>query len=181
MTTGLVTFDHMVPFIHEVSVRPTAPTDLASLRFFVARCSPDTLYRRFHGAADRPVQRELVRIATSTSTHRSWVAAAPDGTVHGTATLAWSDRDATEVAFLVEDAWFRRGVGRALFGTLAQEAVASRLGSVVARIQADNVPAARFLAAVAPAAGHRHLGGAEVEVTIPVPSVPAVPSGAEAA
>lgn len=171
----------MTPFTPEVSVRPTAPTDLEPLRSFVARCSPDTLYRRFHGAGDPPVQRELARIATPTSTHRSWVAATSDGGVHGTATLAWSHTGDVEVAFLVEDAWLRRGVGRALFGALAQDAVESRLGSVVARIQADNVPAARFLAAVAPGARYRHVGGPEVEVTIPVPSVPAVPSGAKAA
>jgi GNAT superfamily N-acetyltransferase len=163
----------MLPFPEKMSVRPAGRADLVALRAFVARCSTHTLYRRFHGAADRPVQRELVRIATPTATHRSWVAVAPDGTVHGTATLAWSHTGTVEVAFLVEDAWQRRGIGRALFGSLAREAVASRVDAVVATLQADNVRAVRFLAAVAPGAHPRHVSGAEVEVTIRVPAGPA--------
>lgn len=152
----------------EVVVRSAAPTDLDLLRAMVERTSPTTLRRRFHDAAGRPVQRELARIASPTPSHRSWVALAADGQVHGTATLAWARAGTVEAAFLVEDAWFRRGLGRALFGALAIEAARARVATVLATVQADNDRAVRFLRAVAPGAHPRFVGGGELEVAIPV-------------
>src|ERR687891_116104 len=83
-------------------LRASSPEDLESLRAFVHRCSPETLYRRFHGAGGRAIERELGRVASSTVDHRSWVALA-DGEVRGTATLARSRTGASEMAVLVED------------------------------------------------------------------------------
>jgi N-acetylglutamate synthase-like GNAT family acetyltransferase len=149
-------------------VRRARGDDLGPLVALVARCSADTIYRRFHGAADRPIRRELGRIAAPTATHRSWVAVSAGGEVRGTATLAWSRSGAVEVAFLVEDAWFRRGIGRSLFAAVAAEAAHARVETVVAAIQADNDRAARFLRAVAPGADVTYVGGAELELAIPV-------------
>ena len=158
-------------------LRASRPEDLESLRAFVHRCSPETLYRRFHGAGGRAIERELGRVASSTVDHRSWVALA-DGEVRGTATLARSRTGASEMAVLVEDAWFRRGIGRALVGELSAAAASRGLDTVVAWVQADNEPALRFIRAVAPGASVRFVGGAELEiqVPVPVPAAAAVPS-----
>jgi N-acetylglutamate synthase-like GNAT family acetyltransferase len=168
-----------------IAIRAARPDDFHGLVAFVARCSQEALYRRFHGAADRPIRRELGRIASPTATHRSWVAVGDDGEVHGTATLAWSRTGTVEVAFLVEDAWFRRGIGRALFAALSAEAMRAGVTAVVATIQADNDRAVRFLRALAPGVRPHYVGGTEIEMTVPVPAGLAArahpPAGAPAA
>jgi len=150
----------------DLTVRRTAPADLPSLQAMAERCTPETLRRRFHGAGSRPIRRELARIAASTPVHRSWVVASGDGRVHGSATLAWGRSGAVDTAFLVEDAWFRRGLGRALFAAVTAEAVRAHLVTLVATIQADNDRAVRFLRAVAPDVRPRYVGGAELELTV---------------
>jgi GNAT superfamily N-acetyltransferase len=149
-------------------LRASTADDLSALRAFVSRCSPETLYRRFHGAAPRAIERELGRIASPVDDHRSWVAVA-GGEVRGSATLATSSRSgATEMALLVEDGWFRRGVGRALIGQLRAHAAWAGVDAVTAWVQADNERALRFIRSVAPEASIRFVGGAELEVRIPI-------------
>jgi GNAT superfamily N-acetyltransferase len=157
-----------------VTIRCAQPADLAALEHLVDRCSDTALYRRFHGAAGPYVRREIARIAAPTPTHRSWVAADPGG-VHGTATLAWGRSGTVEAAFLVEDAWRRRGIGSGLFAAVVHEARAAGVPTVAATVQADNEPALRFLRAVAPGARLRFAGGGEVDVELPVPPLAAVP------
>lgn len=149
-------------------VRPTEPADLARLEALVARCSDATLYRRFHGAGRRPIGRELERIATSTASHRSWVAVTHDGAARGTATLAWGRSGTVEAAFLVEDEWFRRGIGRSLYAALAAGAARAGVPAVVASLQADNERAIRFLRSVSSDVRPNYVGGAVLEVVIPV-------------
>lgn len=162
-----------------VTIRPAGPGSRSALDALVERCSTDTLYRRFHGTASGPIRHELDRIAAPTTDHRSWLAVSPaDGEVHGTATLAWGPAG-PEVAFVVEDAWRRRGLGRRLFAAVLAEAARAGAGTVGATVQADNDRALRFVRAVAPGVVSRYAGGNEVEVRVPVP--PPVPTAQEAA
>jgi GNAT superfamily N-acetyltransferase len=149
-------------------VRPARPQDHEALAAMVERASAETLRRRFHGAGQRVVDRELDRIAHPSDVHRSWVALSPDGAVRGTATLATSRDGTVEAAFLVEDAWFRRGIGRSLFAALTAEASRSGVERVLARVQADNEPAIRFLRAVRAGVRATFVGDGEVEVMVPV-------------
>ncbi|MGH9112360.1 MAG: GNAT family N-acetyltransferase [Acidimicrobiales bacterium] len=151
----------------EVDIRPSWPTDVDALAALVDRCSDDTLYRRFHGAAAPYVRREVERVASGTWLHRSWVAVA-DGAIRGTATLAWDRSGETDIAVLVEDTWFRRGIGRALLDRLMTEASRRGVDVLGATVQADNDRAVRFLRGVAPEATVRFAGGAELDVQIPV-------------
>lgn len=155
------------------SVRRSEPRDVDRLMTFLDRCSDATIRRRFHGPPGPGVRRELERIATSTPLHRSWVAVGPDGEVHGTATLAWAPTGPPHVAFLVEDAWFRRGIGRSLAAAVRREAVRAGVAATVATIQADNRPAMAFLRALDPAARPRFSGAGELEVTLSVPGLAA--------
>jgi GNAT superfamily N-acetyltransferase len=151
----------------DVEVRLAWPTDVDGLTALVERCSDDALYRRFHGAAGPYVRRELERVASPTRLHRSWVAVA-DGAIRGTATLAWRRSGQTDIAVLVEDAWFRRGIGRSLLHRLAAEARRLGVDVLTATVQADNERAVRFIRGVAPEATVRFAGGAELDVRIPV-------------
>jgi ribosomal protein S18 acetylase RimI-like enzyme len=151
-------------------LRASGAGDFESLRAFIARCSPETLYRRFHGTGPRAIDRELSRIASPDQDHRSWVVV--DGCeIRGTASLARSRSGATEMAVVVEDRWFRRGIGRALIGALTAHAAQAGLDAISASIQADNERALRFIRAVAPHATIRFLGAAELEVWLPVAAV----------
>jgi RimJ/RimL family protein N-acetyltransferase len=161
---------------HPLLVRPARPDDLPRLLQMLDRCSPETLYRRFHGTTTEPMRREIEQIAAPATPdyHRSWVAVDGDGAVRGTATLAWrGPDDATpEIALLVEDAWFRRGIGRALVGRMSRDARWSGAATIVAWVQGDNLRAVRFLRAVSPDARIDFDRG-ELAVTMPV--APVVP------
>jgi N-acetylglutamate synthase-like GNAT family acetyltransferase len=158
-------------------LRPSKGEDLESLRAFVARCSPETLYRRFHGTGPRAIDREVSRIATPTADHRSWVVV-DGGEVRGTASLARSRAGATEMAVVVEDQWFRRGIGRALIGAIKSHAELAGVETITALIQADNERAVRFIRAVAPGATIRFVGGAELEVDLTVAAMAPGPAPA---
>jgi ribosomal protein S18 acetylase RimI-like enzyme len=75
------------------------------------------------------------------------------------------------MAVVVEDRWFRRGIGRTLIGALTTHAEVAGLDTITASIQADNERAVRFIRAVAPQARIRFVGGAELEVQMPVATV----------
>ncbi len=156
--------------VPSIEVRSSGPADLAQLEALVERCSPDTTYRRFHGAVGHVVARELDRIAHPSAEHRSWVASV-DGAIRGTATLAWGRDGSADAALLVEDGWFRRGIGRALFEALAAEAIRAGVPAVTAWVQADNDRARRFFRSVAPGARTAFTGGGELEIVVPVPMV----------
>lgn len=148
-------------------VRPAAPEDLTALCALLDRCSAETQYRRFHGAVGGAVRRELERISHPTAAHRSWVAT--DGVeLHGTATLAAGSDGVVEAAFLVEDAWFRHGVGRALFGAVARDARDRGLPDVTAWVQADNERARRFFRSMVPGIHTTFAGGGELQLSVPV-------------
>jgi ribosomal protein S18 acetylase RimI-like enzyme len=171
-----IDYDDWSSYVRSMLLRASRADDLGPLRAFIDRCSPETLYRRFHGTGPQAIERELTRIASPADNHRSWVVVA-GGEVRGTATLAMSRSGATEMAVLVEDRWFRRGIGRALVGELMAHAERARLDAVTAWVQADNERAVRFIRAVAPQASFRFVGGAELEVRIPMAVAVSGPPG----
>lgn len=149
-----------------ITVRRAVPGDLAALVGCADRCSELTLYRRFHGTAGPAIRRELWRIAAPTPEHRSWVAVGPGGDIHGTASLAWGRSGTVEAGFLVEDAWFRRGIGRRLFAAVAAEARSARVATVLVTIQAENTRALRFLRAMVPDVRPVFVGDGVVEAAV---------------
>jgi GNAT superfamily N-acetyltransferase len=152
-----------------VVVRPARSDDRSALTSMVERTSDAALWRRFHGAGRRVVERELDRVVRPTDDHRSWVAITADAEIRGTATLATGRDGTTEAAFLVEDAWQRQGIGRTLYAAIAVHAATSGISQVVGRVQADNERAIRFLRSLGLGARATFVGDGEVEVTVPVP------------
>lgn len=151
-----------------MEVRPAARDDQELLESFLARCSDETLYRRFHGVGRSTLRREVTRVVGGDPAYPSWVAVA-EGEVIGLASLALSSRgEPAEVGVVVRDDWRRRGVGRALLRALSRRVVREHLGSVGAQVQGDNASALRFFSAVSPPA-RREVADGVVTITIAVP------------
>jgi ribosomal protein S18 acetylase RimI-like enzyme len=150
----------------DLLVRPARPADLPALERFFERCSADTLYRRFHGVAGALAHEELVRTAHPTAHHRA-VLALEGGEVRGIGTLAFGRDGEAEIAFVVEDAWMRRGVGRVLARGVVREARRLRVPHLVAYVQPDNGRARDFFRSIAPGATVR-LEDRELIVDIPL-------------
>jgi N-acetylglutamate synthase-like GNAT family acetyltransferase len=119
-----------------VSIRPAAASDRPALAQMVARCSEQTLVRRFHNYVRSIPEPYLTEALTGCPGHFALVAQAGETTV-ALASCVAVDCASAEVAVLVEDAWQRQGVGTRLLGLLVAHASESGLprlrASVLAR------------------------------------------------
>lgn len=128
--------------IPRIVVRDLAPRDLGAIRDMAARCSDDTLRRRFHAPVAH-LSLDRVTAVLTASNAVGVVVAEVDGAVVGVGTLhvhGDADGDA-EMAVLVEDAWQSGGVGSRL--TVGLLRVARRVG--VRTVVADVLREPRFL------------------------------------
>jgi GNAT superfamily N-acetyltransferase len=116
-----------------VRIAPLVPAHRPALLAMLRRCSPATLFHRFHGVTDGvPYAERLV----ADRGHRSLTAWAGDDCV-GLATLA-GGAGGHELGVLVEDAWQRRRVGTALVAGLLGSARAGGVGELVADVLAED-------------------------------------------
>jgi GNAT superfamily N-acetyltransferase len=93
-----------------VLLRTAYDTDLAAVERMHHRCSTDTVFRRYFSAVPAispPLQARLLQT-------RLALVAEVGAEVVGLGHLAQHDGQPVELALLVEDAWQRHGVGRAL-------------------------------------------------------------------
>ncbi|MGW0931668.1 GNAT family N-acetyltransferase [Streptomyces sp. NPDC002644] len=124
-----------VPGAGHFTVRRADPRDLEAAKALHARCSDETLRRRYHGPvgdADR-----YLRHLLSPNFGRTLVVETGQGHVVGLGHLLW-DGDETEVALLVEDTWQRRGIGGELLYRLVRMAAEAGCEAVYAVTQASN-------------------------------------------
>ena len=119
-----------------VHVRPILPTDDERLVTFHAGLSPDTVYRRFFGAHPRLSAKEIQHFTNVDYRNRlALVALQGDQLVAVARFDRRTDSDEAEVAFVVSDAFQRRGVGTLLLEHLA---TAARHRGIV-RFEADTL------------------------------------------
>jgi len=118
-----------------VVLRDASASDTEPVMAMLARCSRETLYHRFHGAADAvsyfsallqdgPVQQTLL----------AWYGS----TCVGVATLGVGATGVIDLAVLVEDAMQRRGIGTQLTEALLDSARSNGVSSVHADVLADD-------------------------------------------
>jgi GNAT superfamily N-acetyltransferase len=121
-----------------MAVKRAAVTDTPAVLAMLGRCSPATLFHRFHGPSDGVVYtRALLARQSIDETLVAW----HDEACVGLATLS-RDREGTpHLGVLVEDAWQRQGVGRQLVSTLLGQARAHG----VRHVHADVLGEDRFL------------------------------------
>jgi GNAT superfamily N-acetyltransferase len=155
-------------------VRPATPEVRDQIEAFCARCSDDSLFRRFHGGGrGATLRREVDRWIQPEAGYRTVVAWA-DGEIHGVANLAIGRDGNAEIAVLVEDAWRRRGVASRLIRRLGSDARDEGFDAIHADIQPDNHPALSLLGAMATDYSTRFSGGSvAARISLPPSTVPA--------
>jgi N-acetylglutamate synthase-like GNAT family acetyltransferase len=114
-----------------VRIRQAAASDRPALAQMVARCSEQTMVRRFHNNVRRIPEPYLTEALARSPGHFALLAQAGETDV-ALASCVAVDGASAEVAVLVEDSWQRQGVGTQLLGLLV--AHADHLG--IARLRA---------------------------------------------
>lgn len=114
-------------------VRALARTDRAAIVDMAARCSDETLRRRFHApVAHLTLDRVAGMLMESAAV--GVVVAEVDGAVVGVGTLHRDARGEGEMAVLVEDAWQSGGLGSALTAALFDVARRAHVSAIVADV-----------------------------------------------
>ncbi|MFI6876160.1 GNAT family N-acetyltransferase [Streptomyces sp. NPDC050400] len=105
---------------HEPRITPIGPADLARTVALHHRCSPQTLWSRYHRAMPDPLTYLPTLLTRPGSVHL----AVQDVTGrHVAVGHLMPDHQAAEAALLVEDSWQGRGLGTRLLRRLARHAL----------------------------------------------------------
>ena len=112
------------PDARAVSIRPATPNDKEKLRKMLSRLSSKTIYRRFHLVYPRVPERMLdLMLDVDHYDKQSLFAVAENDEIVGHAMYAkLADSGDAEVAFVVEDEWQSKGVGKVLLAEIAEKA-----------------------------------------------------------
>jgi len=131
-----------------VLIRPIVPDDAPELAEAIRGADPETLRRRFIGAAPSPTPELLHRLTTVDYMRRFALVARDVETGRGVAIARYEGlADGTaDIAVAVDPAWRRAGLATILVRLLAQAAVARGIHTFTAEYLADNQPVAALLA-----------------------------------
>lgn len=123
------------------TIRPLRPNDVEAVLAMHRRASPDSLYRRFHSA----YQPGWTAVKQMCALETGFVALVGKRVV-GLAYFVVENDLSAEVAFLVEDAYQKQGIGTKLCRHLVQLARQRGLQTLTAYVANDNVPMMRVFA-----------------------------------
>lgn len=113
-------------------VRPAAAGDRAALEAMFQRCSPATVFRRFHGQVRAFPRAYLDEALAGSDAHYAVVCYSGCEAV-ALASCRTGEPGSAELGILIEDAWQRRGLG----GTLLGELVAHAAGHGIQTLRAQ--------------------------------------------
>lgn len=129
----------------EYRLRDISPQDKLALERFHARLSPDTRYRRYHGAKGDLTRTELTYLTeVDGHEHVALVAEDPQGELHAVARAVADGPGAAELAIVVADDCQHTGVGGALLRSLIERCRREGLEKIILEVQSDNYRALRF-------------------------------------
>jgi GNAT superfamily N-acetyltransferase len=136
----------VLPDGRELTVRRAQPADLPAVRAMHARCSPDTLHRRYLSGTTGPTDAQLARLLAP-ARGCALVVAAPGAFADRVVAMAnlIGEGLQAELALLVEDGWQRRGIGTALLRRAVSIATESGYEALAVHVQAQNVAMLRTL------------------------------------
>ncbi len=121
-----------------VHLRPIRPSDAAAIVALHSRFSERTRYLRYFSPYPRIPERDLRRFVNVDHRDREAFVAELGGELIAVGRYDRLDADKAEVAFVVEDAHQRRGLGSVLLEHLAQAAREERIARFVAEVLPEN-------------------------------------------
>src|SRR5215218_7769363 len=106
-----------------VSIRVATPDDKEKLRRMFSRLSSKSIYRRFHHPYQR-VPEQMLNLMLNVDHHdkESLVAVTKEEIVGHAMYVKLADSGDAEVAFVVEDEWQSKGLGKLLLSEIAEKA-----------------------------------------------------------
>jgi RimJ/RimL family protein N-acetyltransferase len=127
-----------------LQIRALHPSDRTEMLAFIARSSPETLYRRFFAPKRSFSEREIeFFLNVDFHNHVALAAVLSEGgeqEIVGGARYIVSQPGCAEVAFAVDDPHQKRGIATHLIAHLIEIARASGLEEFVAEVLPENVP-----------------------------------------
>jgi RimJ/RimL family protein N-acetyltransferase len=123
-----------------VSLREIEPSDAPALVRFHGRLSPESIRMRYFSAHPHLSAIETARLTTVDHRDRQAFVAAVDDEIVGVGRYERTTADSAEVAFVIEDAWQGRGLGKQLLRCLAEHARACGFRRLTASTLAHNRP-----------------------------------------
>ncbi|WP_214105512.1 GNAT family N-acetyltransferase [Acrocarpospora catenulata] len=120
----------------EVLTRPMLTADAGAVREMHGRCSPESLRSRYFGP--KPRLNETVMSLFTSATRGLTLVSVADGQVVAMSHLMDLAPGEAELAFLIEDAWQGRGLGRALLDHLVRLAPGRQISVLSATVYAAN-------------------------------------------
>jgi GNAT superfamily N-acetyltransferase len=115
-------------------VRPARGADRAALEAMFLRCTPETIYRRFHGQVKAFPPGYLTEALASVPSHYALVACCGTRVVALASCRHEPDGTSAELGILIEDAWQRRGLGRSLLALLVAHAESAGVSALDAQM-----------------------------------------------
>lgn len=124
-----------------VHLRPVSEDDEPRIRAMFTRLSSETLHLRYFGSVQRQVESDLHKIVAADQHQRVVLLAVLGDEVVGMGyfTRSVEDQTAAEIAFLIEDAHQKRGVGSIILEHLAEAGRESGLNRFTAEVMPDNM------------------------------------------
>lgn len=152
---------------HRVAIRVATSDDAGMLAAMHARCSGDTVYRRYHSIPSM-TGRFLSHIL---GTDITLVAEIPNRSLIALANVGRDDHGSGELAVLVEDGWQGRGLGAALLRNVVMMARLTGYSEVYATCLSDSGWIERALGRLGPVQIDRTAGQVSMRVPLGAPNV----------
>jgi GNAT superfamily N-acetyltransferase len=124
---------------HAVSIRVATPDDKVKLCRMLSRLSSESIYRRFHLPYQR-VPESMLNLMLDAEHYdkESLVALAEEKIVGHAMYVKLADSNDAEVAFVVEDEWQSKGVGKLLLTEIAEKARRRGVGTLTGQVLGEN-------------------------------------------
>jgi len=124
--------------VRAVSIRVATPDDKENLRRMFSRLSSKSIYRRFH-LPYRRVPEQMLNLMLDVDHHKESLLAVAEEEIVGHAMyVKLANSGDAEVAFVVEDEWQSKGVGKLLLSEIAEKARRRDIETFTGQVLGEN-------------------------------------------
>src|SRR5215210_6706051 len=138
-----------------VSIQATTLMDKERLREMFSRLSSETIYRRFHLPYSQVPERILaLMLNVDHHDNEAFLAVVGEEVVGHAMYVRLDNERCAEVAFVVEDGWQSKGIGKLLLSQIAEKARARGVETFTGHVLGENWGVLGLLSAVFAEVGH---------------------------